>query len=307
MPEVFLHLGAHKTATTYIQDVLNEFRPGMAAAGCFYVPLTRSRVAITGPQQQLRRTEGSIRAYFFRRQLKKTLSSYLGALPGEHRDVLISDENLLGEIEESLGGSLYPTAAGRLQQLSGLIPAPVRRVYLGVRDYAPFLTSLYIEGLRWGTKVTPEKLVANYGTPARHWSQLVGSIKAAFPQAQLHIWRFEDFPLLRSQLLASLSRLPEDVIGASLDRIVRPGISKDGVESLLETFQTVEGAIGRQFAALAAEGRHPRRPGDAVYDPWPADVRRAISAVYEQELAEWLNDPRITLLRPQAHAAATAP
>lgn len=301
MAEVCLHLGPHKTATTHIQDTLALFRPEMAVAGLFYLPITATRNTISSPLQACQRHQATLAGRLLKMgKLEASIAASLRNLPGQGRDVLLSDERLLGEPDECLSGQLYPTALPRLQRLARLLPAPVSQVYLCVRDYAPLLSSLFIESLRWGARVEPEQLVAAYRAPTRQWSALVNTVLEAFPKAQLHLWQFEDFTHLRAEVLALLSRVPGNVIGRSPDRIVRPAMSVAAVAEILRTFPHARTYADRQFAALLAQGRNPRHASEAAFDPWPADLRAAMSAMYADEIGEWLANPRITFLRAQA-------
>lgn len=287
MQKIRLHLGPHKTATTYLQHVLDALRPEMAAAGQFYLFMEETRASLTGKINCAERARNAgFRGMYAQRRALAELRRIGDRFQGISYDLLLSDENLLGEPGDSLAGRLYPSASARLSRLRDALPGQVGEVFFCVRDYAPFLASLHAEAIRWGTDVKPAALIAAYARPQRHWSELIARIQEAFPAAQLHIWPFEEFTALRSRVLTMITRLSDEVIAAAPDQILRPGISQSGIAAALKAFETTPGYISRQGAVLEAEARCPQNTSADKYDPWPIALREEMSALYCAELAE---------------------
>jgi len=297
MPEIHLHLGAHKTASTYIQNVLYELRSEIAMSGIYYEELGIVRPAISNPVAMLSQEPRlSVDDYFKRRHAKKALAQRLSqSCAGEH-DMLLSDENLLGHAQDCLGGQLYPNASAQLQVLAGLLPAEVSRIYLGVREYMPFLASVYIEALRWGTNVRPEEMVAAYTQKRWMWSELIAKIRSIFPEAQIYLWRFEDFKHLRMQILSLISRLDTEMLAKVPDLVVNAGLSKAAVEALANQFDGVNGPISKRFEVLRAQSRYPLNSAKDRFNPWPDAQAREFSSVYEEEFRSWQRDPALKVL-----------
>lgn len=297
MGNIRLHLGSHKTATTYIQHVLGGVRPQMVSAGQFYLLMEETRALLTGKINLAEHASNAgFRGFYTQRRALAELRRTAGRYDNIAHDLVLSDENLLGEPCSSLDGRLYPNAAVRLSRLRDALPGKVGEVYLCIRDYAPFLASLHAEAIRWGTDVKPETLVAAYGQPKMHWSGLIAALRSVWPDARLTIWPFEEFSALRMQVLTMISRLSEDAVAALPDVIMRRGISQAGIEAALKAFETTRDRMVRQSAVLGAEAAHPRQTPADQYDPWPADLREAMSALYRRELGELRNFKDINLL-----------
>ena len=103
-PVVALHVGAHKTATTYIQSRLLNSQDVLNSAGISIVPTGQFRKRITSQV---------LNSDFAPVQLSRLLEEYAG-----YKRVIISDENLLGVRPNT--NRLYPRAR---QRLEAILPA----------------------------------------------------------------------------------------------------------------------------------------------------------------------------------------
>ena len=111
---IYLHLGAHKTATTYLQAILELNQGRIAAGGRAYWRIDQLRPLI----------EGGIKDYFpakgplgrLRRMTSFKTGPYraLSSLLSVDRPCIVSDENMLGHAYETLKGRFYPNARRRL-------------------------------------------------------------------------------------------------------------------------------------------------------------------------------------------------
>ena len=123
-----LHLGAHKTATTYIQGRIQQEAQLLRAEGVSYVPVstfrpwrrrTLSRAAKKGP--------GASRAYFsvfFKRWC-----------PRECSTLLISDENMIGTCGNIIRfGRLYPELDTKLAGVAEMVRDQPASIYLSIRS-----------------------------------------------------------------------------------------------------------------------------------------------------------------------------
>lgn len=119
---VNIHLGVHKTATTYIQDTIKKAK----MSGVEYIPLGRGR--------KIRESSG-----------------YFGFLKymDFSKNVLISDENLIGGNGTILSGSLYPDfEANTNKAIRFFSNRDKLKLYITIRPMHSFLPSQYSEYLR---------------------------------------------------------------------------------------------------------------------------------------------------------------
>ena len=121
MQQIRLDLGPHKTATTYMQYVLDALRPEMAAAGQFYATMGSTRATLTDKINCAQYAgNAGLRRFYAQRRALAELRRMGSRFEGISHDLLLSDENLLGEPGDCLAGRLYPMVSTRLARLRRL-------------------------------------------------------------------------------------------------------------------------------------------------------------------------------------------
>lgn len=131
---VVLHLGVHKTGTTYLQSRLANSIEELNNAKIGYIELKEIRANLTSNLGK---------PWFTANDIKEVVNPYFGG-----DTLIISDENILGGTEKIDSGKLYPKASGRLKKLAtGLSDFEVI-VHITIRDYVNYLISRYTEYLR---------------------------------------------------------------------------------------------------------------------------------------------------------------
>lgn len=132
-PEIILHLGVHKTATTHIQSRLWNSREKLLNHGIQYIGLGQLREIMTS------KLGGGHSAS----DIVTALTPYMDA-----EKLVISDENILGGTDMPESKKLYSGARSRLNILvSALHQYPIT-AHITLRDYADYLISRYCESLR---------------------------------------------------------------------------------------------------------------------------------------------------------------
>lgn len=161
-PVVALLVGAHKTATTYIQSRLLNSKDTLNAAGIAHVPTGQFRERIT--RQVL---TGS----FSPTQLTGLLEEHAG-----YQRLLLSDENLLGIRPNA--NRLYPRARQRLETLIPAFEGYTVEVFVTLRSYPDYLVSRYTEHLRSNRFVRFEKYYKQIDFDTVTWLDLLEDIRA---------------------------------------------------------------------------------------------------------------------------------
>ena len=142
--KVNLHIGAHKTATTFIQKVLRASKDSLAGHGIKYVPTQNVRKNVTHGLRA-HKNRGISRAATVTRIREYVESRF----PGDYTTLVISEENLVGNCRELYTKSdLYPDITVRLQLVAEALQAYEVDVYFCVRGYVDFFPSAYCEFLR---------------------------------------------------------------------------------------------------------------------------------------------------------------
>ncbi len=305
-PEVVLHGGVHKTATSHIQSILQRNAGRLRKSGVHYVHHREMRKEYTVPIQlngyekigmdfQPKVTDDELV------NLANAFFAKIGAGPGER--IVLSDENMAGHSGHCVKrGLIYRWRQMLLPIFAHHIPHPVIEIHLAIRNYPDFFASAYVEFLRSasGEKVVSEesmKRAVLSNLPS--WKGLIDLTLETFPEAQLFLWRYEDFRALSDTVIANLCGPQVDVgtLASPKRKRGRPSASHRAVQELLIEIERNGGdaALARRVEIQEAYPRGPEFPG---YDPWSKHERAHLTRLYEKDVAAIASRPRVTLLTP---------
>lgn len=191
-----LHLGAHKTATTHIQQTLNAMRDTLSNGGvdfCYYQDL---------------RTNGFPSHFRTGTASAKRMKGRLDLLRSGQPCVLVSDENWIGGMGDALAPDPYPDLRDKLRGIAPLYEGRVEGVFFAIRNMADCLPSAYAEALRFHTKfVGFERYLRARMRAGGSWVGVIERLRAAFPGIPITVWRYEDYRGNAHSLLNTLTGL----------------------------------------------------------------------------------------------------
>jgi len=185
MPNFTLHLGLHKTGTTYLQNTLKDNKD-ILLSHVFFVPLMQSRKNITPYLSANDNSNKQLAATFIEEVCEQAAS--LGLC-----EIILSEENFMGYPLQVRKG-LYDNSKSRLNKLKDLILSKdnkVARIVISLREYSEFFESMFLEANKQRfiniESVDKEEL--------KHFSYLdiIEEIKNVFPSAELHVVSYESF------------------------------------------------------------------------------------------------------------------
>ncbi len=288
-----LHLGAHKTASTHLQQALCAARPALRRGGVFYA----DPWSLRGQGVDLARllTAGAASPAEMAR-----FSAILADARETNPDLLISEENILGRTGRrrlvDRDGRLYPDAEARLQQVIALAGGGPASVFLSLRDPAAFNLSVFALQVGKGNEFDL-KMFLNGRDPARiDWAGLVGRLRAVPGVARLVLWRYEDYPALRPRLLARL--LPPALAVAVPDPSpANESLTQAGYDWFLRRAMDEPDADLRSLARHALM-RFPRAQGHGPLRLLSEAVRARSAAAYARDLAALAGLPGVELMAP---------
>jgi hypothetical protein len=285
---VVLHLGAHKTASTHLQQALRRARPALARAG----------TAVLVPDD-LRKDGLRLQDWLALSNPDLPHQAALRAAFGQPaRRLVISEENVPGQVpggELARAPVLYPRAAERLSRLRTLVPPGPVTLALAVREGAGFVASCYSQALMAG-RVAPFGAMFGGLDPALlGWDDLAGRLLTAWPEARLVVWDHADWPEVVPQVALA-------VLGPDAPRLtLPPGLSHPGLSAAAVARLLAEAPPdGDTARALARDlrARLGKDGGHAPFDPWDPATRARAATAHAAELARLSARPRVTLLRP---------
>lgn len=285
-----IHIGAHKTATTHLQETLTVVRPALAARGVDYVPnplLRERRFARTLWGRRLLARLPLVGP----RHMRETLEAVVTPLRLGPETVVLSEENILGIPDHILRVPFYPQAALTIARLAtlGTGAGADLVLFLSIRGYDTLLPSAYAESLKFrpprriDSRVGPRaggfdtgELMAR--TPS--WYDLVALIRRAAPGAPLRIWRQEDYRANAEAIMAEVC----GVELGPLPDISDPSWTRSPTAEGIRAAETLDPGLGmderrERVAALYAASEGER------YRPWSAAERDELRARYAADLA----------------------
>ncbi len=282
--QILIHLGAHKTATTYLQSRLKRGADALAGMGVEIVPLAEMRRAVSAPLGIA--ATGGLRGALARRNIRGALSAFAEkAHSAGCTRLVLSDENLLGNCGRLLtDATLYSGLRRRLEVLQAALPEAETTILLSVRNYATFFASAWGQRLRGGRHAPfdaplRDRLMAM----PRGWMDVISDIGQAFPAARLIAWPYEWFGDLEETVLATLVG-PGAVNGVPAIK-GRPlaGFSARSVAEI-EARLDGTGEVPRDVVHDLHRA-WPKGPHQPAFDPWPEAESAELRARYANDLA----------------------
>ncbi|MEO3414574.1 hypothetical protein AAFO92_07975 [Roseovarius sp. CAU 1744] len=265
-----LHLGAHKTATTYIQSVLAAERAALRAKGVGLI-LPGDLRRDTAPQDR----QGKIS------DATRQLTAF--AADPAINQIVLSEENLIGSTGNNLRrNSLYPGLKRKLSRLPAPLDHPNNRILFALRDYGPYLSSSVTTAIRRGKVFDPEALRAGFLPFARSWADVVADLREAFPAAEIKIWRYEDFadcgPMVFSAIADGFDPAPQAHAFRTL--------SGEAMRQILPQLHDGSSRDRARRIVRQAARRHPISDANPAFTLWSPEEARQLSDAYERHWHE---------------------
>lgn len=211
-----LHIGAHRTGTTSLQAALHAHRQSLSARGVGYWGPSAMRAkrfpgvfrwfkgpTLTPAEQGACEIIATENIPLLSQRLRN--QRHLG-----HEKIIISDENILGDMKINLQTkALYPDAAHRLALFSRIFGPYISRISLTIRSYDSYWRSLLAHQIAKGGAAPTAQMLDALATQPKRWLDVVADVQTAFPEAEIRVMRFEDW-------IAAPNAQIEAVFGAPL-------------------------------------------------------------------------------------------
>lgn len=271
--DIVFHIGAHKTATTHLQNVLASRPRELRKHGVVFRGPSHLRSSGQGVRGFLGLNEGQDR--------DATLAKYCRNAPR----FILSEENYIGLLTDKywhpLGVRFYHQARHRLVRLArDLAPHPLT-LALGVRDPAGLLKSLYGQALMVGFFRPWEGFIKNRNPADMQWSEFITRLHSSGAFAHIILWRFEDYPQNLPTVLSALCGGATPDLDLMPDQIYHPGLSARAVQAAIDWHaEGYKGPLGH----IARED-YPVGDQYPAFQPWSQAMRLASRHAYDRDLA----------------------
>ena len=283
--KIIIHAGAHKTASSHLQNRVLENENLVVKSGCSYL----------GPEK-IRDQFGTLWRALGRSDTPDEQKRKLAALAAGQPRLVISEENIIGGFKDLMNGPnraiLYPKAVERLARLAQLVAPNPLHIAIAVREPSSYYVSVYNQLLLSGRFQTWERFSKGLDPTAVKWSDILRPIAEIPGVAAVSIWRYEDYHRLLPQILNTLLGQPRPDIPLHMEKRMHEGLSERAVQACC-TWHAA-GYDGR----LGAVAREDFRVSDAYpkFSPWPEELMRESRAAYGRDIEALGRAGNITVL-----------
>lgn len=288
---IALHLGAHKTASTYVQQALEQSQTALNGVGVGYLTLAKVRSRLT------RRLDFA--GFGLGRATRRLLE--------EHRDyerLILSDENILGGLRPARRTrSFYSSRGRRLALLVQMLRPHEMRIFFATRSYGDFISAMYCEYIRHNPFITSETYLARVDILAFSWIEVIATFVRLIGAESVTLWSYEDFQEVEDEVFQALTGGRGGLVEKP-GRKLRESLSVEAVQMLGEQPPTLtrDEIRSRSKRISAALPKGPGRPGFTAFS---ASEAEGLRARYEEEMRLLSSRfPGITMLAadPSKHA-----
>ena len=283
--KIIIHAGAHKTASTHLQNRVLENENLVVKSGCSYLGL-----------EKIRDQFGTLWRALGRSDTPDEQKRKLAALAAGQPRLVISEENIIGGFKDLMNGPnraiLYPKAVERLARLAQLVAPNLLHIAMAVREPSSYYVSVYNQLLLSGRFQTWERFSKGLDPTAVKWSDILRPIAEIPGVAAVSIWRYEDYHRLLPQILNTLLGQPRPDIPLHMEKRMHEGLSERAVQACC-TWHAA-GYDGR----LGAVAREDFPVSDAYpkFSPWPEELMRESRAAYGRDIEALGRAGNITVL-----------
>jgi hypothetical protein len=203
MSKVFLHLGAHKTATTFIQANLVANRGAFAKQGWRPVYFTRENPEVIEQIKILRKGRA------IEKDAQKMIDDCFAELRNDPKNLFLSSETIIGSMNiKDTKGVIYPHRMRMLNLLRDGFRGRDITVGFSVRNLADFVESSYcfLVAMHAAT-YSFDQYIKNTVTENLSWIRVIESIIEVFGEENIRLWEYEDFRKDSVQSFKELARI----------------------------------------------------------------------------------------------------
>jgi hypothetical protein len=185
-PQIFLHLGVFKTATTFLQSTLRKNQRVLHKQNWHFINFHHKYPGVFRRLKKTRKKNPH--------ELKpgKAMKTVFGEIRSNPQNVFLSSETLLGKMTAQPGG-LFTDYARHVALLKSQLEGRTTVVGYCIRDFADYVESSYKFLLRMGAPHDFETYAKSISPENLSWVAILDSLVTAFGPDNVRVWIYEDF------------------------------------------------------------------------------------------------------------------
>ncbi len=293
---IALHIGAHKTASSHLQNVLYRNREMLSGEG----------VRVYGPGY-LRMPGRNLAAMFGLSwsespSPRRSPQDQIKFLSKGRKRLVFSEENFVGNLIDSRGRTthpLYPSGPARVAELvEKLAPLDVR-LFVALRNPASFMASTYSQALFGGAYLGPRAFRNRNNWQDIDWAAYVAALRAIPGLGDMYVWRQEDYEQSQRMILR---RLLGWRVGPKIETVegrVHQGLSSNAVRQTLEwAHEGREGPLARDARAKYPVTSVAHAPMNKPFQLYAAATYAEAADIYAAQMTQIEGMEGVTVLQP---------
>ena len=191
-----LYIGAHKTATTHIQSVLEHNHKN----------LEQHNIKLSTPNELRKSWLPNFLNLCHKKNLRQ-IEALKQELPNSGIWIL-SDENFAGTpYDFKIHKGMYPNVGQRLKCLKELFPNTKIELYFSIRSYETFYRSTYLEVVRNRGYIPFEEYYNEERFKDNSWLDVIEMFTSVIPEENITLWRYEEIKILMPTILNNITGL----------------------------------------------------------------------------------------------------
>lgn len=288
--KIVLHIGAHKTASTHLQNCLRDVAPVLRSEGVRYF----------GPDALRKKGQSLPERFGFPFDPKNARpdadpKAELTEMLGDGTRLVLSEENFAGNFQRGWGKvplPVYPKAADRVARLADAMGHEID-LCLAIRQPSDFLASIYSQILLSGKTVSPDEFLIRNMPSNVDWSDYIGQLRNAVGVSSVTVWRYEDYGRLFPAICANLvgesqSETVKQVSGRAMPRLSEAAVGAALSQRLLKTSKKAVRDLAADF---------PTTDENPPFELFDSDLRSIASEYYNEQVAAIAEMSGVTLLQ----------
>lgn len=283
--KIKLYIGAHKTATTHVQNLLDANR----------AQLLTDNIKLSTPSDL--RGEWLPALYEFSRlqdinYQDLTHENYINTIRSECPEEgiwIVAEENVSGiSYEFKTHAGIYPNLKNRLRTIRNIFRDDDIEIYFSIRSYESFYRSAYLEVVR-NRGYTP---FADFFDEDRFknnsWVNVLDIFCSMVSEENITLWCYEDFREIMPGLLRGLTERDsvDQLIAAYGVETTRPSLSNKTIE-VLDSLYPV---IGQTESQQMVERINSVYASDGYFMPFTEEELKKFQVKYKEDVSMIRNE-----------------
>jgi hypothetical protein len=280
-----IHIGAHKTATTHVQEILTLMRPQLLERGVDFVD--NHAVRRSGLAKALLERRVAARLPLLRgRRAAALMARHLDPLRAGPTSFVLSEEKLMGGSLSIFSEPAYPLLERGVGLLASLAtPAgggAEVTLFLSIRSLDGQMPSAYVQELKFSPPIGGgfDRLKPRLLARPPSWFDLVRRIRAAAPAVPLRVWRQEDYRRDPAAILAALCGADPGPLPAMAD----PPWTKSPDLAAVRAAEALPPDLPRPERRETVLAIFRDSAAGARFDPFTAEEKARLRAAYARDL-----------------------